>query len=592
MSGAVWRVLPDLPAVDRVFDYAARPGATPPVGTLVRVPLHGRRVRGWIVEVADDADPAAGDLLPALAVVSAGPPPPLVELAAWAAWRWAGPRSVLLRAASPPNIVPVETPEPDVGVHPPVEPPVPLPDRERRLIVGPAAHDRSRLVASLLASEGSTLVIAPDGREHERLARAVADTGRPVIVVRGDDTAARRTAAWSDARRGAHVVLGGRAAALAPVPDLAAVILLDDADEALAEERTPTWHARELLLERSRRAGAPMTIVTPAPTVEAVAAAGPPVTLPFDAARRGWPVLDVADRRQDPPGLGFLGEALAKALHRAVDGGGRAVCILNRRGRARLLVCRACGEPARCEHCGAAVVEAGDGLACPRGDPGRPRVCATCGATDLRAARPGVRRLGDDLTALLPRARVAVVEGGERAGPDADVVVGTEAALHDAGDDAPPVRLVAFLDFDQELLAPRLRAAEQALWLLVRAARLLPGRRGEGRILVQTRLPNHEVLTAARTGDPAPLVAAETERRQALAFPPFGGLALLDGAAPAVEAAATLLRAGLDVLGPVDGRALVRAPSTDALAAGLAAADLAPARALGRLRVEVDPQRA
>jgi primosomal protein N' (replication factor Y) len=591
VTGAVWRVLPDVRAIDRVFDY--RPGSHDPVpvGTIVRVPLHGRRVRGWLLAVADATD--APDLLAVHAVVSAGPPPDLVELCSWAAWRWAGPRPALLRAASPPNVVdPHDAPvDPDVAVHPPVEPPVTLPEGDRRLIVWPPARDRSALVASLLAPEGSTIVLVPDRDEQRHLVAAAHATGRPVVEVRGDDPAATRTAAWRDARHGARVVIGGRLAVLAPVPDLRAVVILDDADEALVEERAPTWNARDVALERARRADASTTIVTPAPTVEAVAASGAPAALPVASARAGWPLVEVVDRRAEPPGLGLLGERLAAALHAARAEHGRAICVLNRRGRARLLVCRRCGEPARCEHCGAAVTETDEGLTCPRGDGTRPRLCAACGARDLRVARPGVRRLRDDLAALLPRAHVAVVEGGAPADDDADVVVGTEAALHGPARPDHPVRLVAFLDFDQELLAPRFRADAQALWLLVRAARRVGDRRSGSRVLVQTRLPDHEVLAAARTGDPLPVAAADAARRQTLALPPFGGLAALDGAPDAVDAAVTLLRGHVDILGPVDGRALLRAATSDALAAALATTDLSPARARGRLRIDVDPQR-
>ena len=57
---------------------------------MVRVPLHGRRVRGWVVD-ADVAQPEASDLREVLAVSSAGPPADIVDLCRWAAWRWAGP---------------------------------------------------------------------------------------------------------------------------------------------------------------------------------------------------------------------------------------------------------------------------------------------------------------------------------------------------------------------------------------------------------------------------------------------------------------------------------------------------------------------
>ena len=154
-----------------------------------------------------------------------------------------------------------------------------------------------------------------------------------------------------------------------------------------------------------------------------------------------------------------------------------------------------------------------------------------------------------------------------------------------------PVTLVAFLEFDQELLAPRYRAAEQALWLLVRASRVVGPRAGGGVVLVQTRLPGDPVVTSAQAGDPTAVVSAEQERRALLRFPPFGGLAEVAGAVPAVDAACAVVREHVDVLGPDGGRALLRAPSAEALCDALGAVDLSPARSLGRLRVDVDPLR-
>ncbi|MGZ8735278.1 MAG: hypothetical protein ACXW1M_08830, partial [Acidimicrobiia bacterium] len=196
-----------------------------------------------------------------------------------------------------------------------------------------------------------------------------------------------------------------------------------------------------------------------------------------------------------------------------------------------------------------------------------------------------------------PRATVAEVEEATEAIPPADVLVGTEAVLHRVPVDAShPVRLVAFLDADQELLAPRVHAAEQALWLMVRAARLVGVRSGPGRILIQTRVPGHEVVEAVRRGDPDLATEPDHARRQALGYPPFGGLAELSGAAAAVDALAVELRSvgGIAVLGPVEvgtgKRALAQAPTTAALCDALAGT-VPGARSLGRLRVDVDPLR-
>lgn len=554
----------------------------------MRVPLHGRRVRGWVLDADVVAPEVEGARLRAvLAVVSAGPPRDVVDLCRWAAWRWAGPIATFLRAASPPNIVPADVePELETAVYPPVA------DVRGALVVLAPADDPNAVVHSLVASEGSTLVLDPDPARSARLATELTDHGREVIELRSDRSAAELSAAWDRARAGACVAVGGRTAVWAPVPDLATLIVIDEADESLEDERAPTWDAREVAVERSRRAGARVHMVTPAPTVDAVVALGEPEL----RERPRWPRVTVVDTRDEAPGQALLTSVLADELRRVRDAGGRSVCVLNRRGRARLLACQNCGELARCEQCGATVQEQDDGLICARCDTVRPAVCLHCHGSRFRAVRPGVGGVRDDLAALLPRATVAAVDATTKTEiPDADVLIGTEAVLHRTPP-GRPVGLVAFLELDQELLAPRARAAEQALWLLVRAARLLGPREARGVLLLQTRMPEHELVVAARDGEPLVVADAERARRGALGWPPFGGAAELSGDAVAVAAACDALRAidRVTVLGPVDNgkRALVRATTFDALCDALALPAVDAAHGVGRLRVDVDPRRA
>jgi primosomal protein N' (replication factor Y) len=109
--------------------------------------------------------------------------------------------------------------------------------------------------------------------------------------------------------------------------------------------------------------------------------------------------------------------------------------------------------------------------------------------------------------------------------------VGTEAVLYREGElrKGGGVGAVAFLDFDQELLASRYRAGEEALALLVRASRLVGGRQRAGKVLVQTRAPGHPVIEAALLADPGRLAASEEAVRKALRLPPFAALAVLSG---------------------------------------------------------------
>ena len=206
-------------------------------------------------------------------------------------------------------------------------------------------------------------------------------------------------------------------------------------------------------------------------------------------------------------------------------------------------------------------------------------MCQACGSTVLANVRPGVTRLRDELEKAANRSVVAVTGSSGELPIDAGVYVGTEAVLHRVRD----ADVVAFVDIDAELLAPRYRAAEQAMALLVRAARLLGPRRADQRLLVQTFRPDHEVLQAAVAADPGLLAKREAARRRELGLPPFRALARVsgDGAAEFVE------MLPLAVAADGDGF-LVRADDWDEL--GDLLSDT-PRPRDARLRIEVDPPR-
>ena len=579
------RVLPDVPAIDKTFDYLVPDafGDQVRVGTVVRIALHGRRVGGWVV--ADGVDPPPGvKLLPLSKVTGWGPPLELIELADWAAWRWCGRAATFLVSASADHAV--------SGL--------PRPSRTgpAATVASPVVAEHDALITAALARPRSVLRLPP-GADRYPVVLAAARLGNALILTpsvagarllglrlrRAGIDVAILPKEWAAARVGS-VCVGARGAAWAPVPELAAVVVLDEHDEGYQREGSPTWHARDVVIERARRAGVPCVLVSPTPSLEALQWAGDDGLLvpSRSVEREGWPIVDLIDRRREEPGRGGLySERFVKAMREAP---GTVVCVLNRKGRSRLLACARCGEATRCEHCSASMAQTDDGrLQCRTCRTERPLVCQACGATTLKNLRVGVTRAREELEAL---AREPVVEiTGDNAGDalaPSRIYVGTEAVLHQVSSAA----LVAFLDVDQELMAPRYRAAEQAMALLVRAARLVGGgRRDGGRVLVQTRLPQHEVLQAALLAEPGRAADAEWERRRFLAFPPVTAMAAVASvAAPAfIEALGT--PEGIEVLGPSDGQWLVRAPDHQILCDALASVTRPP----GRLRLEVDPLR-
>jgi primosomal protein N' (replication factor Y) len=570
----VVRVMPDVSGLDKLFDYSVPHAWTTDgradrvrVGSLVRIDLNGRRVGGWVI--GDDVE-AVDDfvLRPLAAVTGLGPSAAVVELATYIAWRWFGRARAVLRSASPDKAV--------RALPPAYVSPRPVTvGRVFRTVPGSVVRvpPVAEIGELLLGAPDDTIVVTPTNSEAHRLATYLRRAGRVVALL---------PAEWSAAAAGGRIVIGARAAVLAPVPRLGAIVVVDEHDEALQEERMPTWHARDVAIERARRAGVPCVLTSPVPS-PAARASGLTLVSPSRAAEReSWPLLDIVDRRDDDTGrAGLFAERIVPVLR----GPGPVVCVVNRTGRARLLTCRSCGSVARCEHCDAAVVQLANGvLHCPRCATERPIVCAECGASTLSVRRLGVTRAREELEALARRPVVEVVgpDTGDRL-PDADVYVGTEAVLHRVR----RAHAVVFLDFDQELTAPRYRAVDEAIALLVRAARLLGGRHSDGRIVVQTRQPDHPVLQAVLHADPSRFDDYITAQRSSLRWPPFGAVAEISGAG-ATEFVNSLDRPDdVEILGPVDDRYLLRGPTPEQVANVLRSGR----RPTSRLRVAVDPPR-
>ncbi len=584
-------VLPDVPAITKTFDYVVPEHLRDHVrvGTVVRIELAGRRVQGWIVAMAGSA-PSGTALRPIPKITGWGPPPDVLDLTAWASWRWAGRRTALLRTATADHAV------------------AQLPATGRAGRVVPTAVPRSPVVHAdavrrAFAEPGVTVVRwAPGVDTFEFAAAAVsrADGHRSSLILAPSIDAARHLgirlrragldvatlpADWASVRGGASAV-GSRAAAWAPIEQLASVVVLDEHDEVYQEERTPTWHARDVAIERAARAGVPCVLVSPIPSLDALHRADRVIEPSRVAERAGWPLVDVVDlRSEDPLRAGIVSSRLAGYIHDGL----RVVCVLNRKGRAQQLACNRCDTLARCERCEAAVSLVGDQreLLCKRCGEVRPMVCVACGATRMKQLRLGVARLRDDIARNAVGSVIEVSSDtiGDEVGADAaQVLVGTEAVLHQV---RGHVDVVAFLDLDQELSAPRYRAAEQALALLVRGARLLGGRVTGGRLLLQTRLAEHEVVQAVVHADPRRVVRVDESRREMLRFPPFVAMAAVSGAAAEHFVAGIDPEGGLQVIGPADGVWLVRAVDHSVLCDGLAAVP----RPAGRLRIEVDPLR-
>ena len=584
-------VLTEVAALDKALDYLVPENFVGPLepGSRVRVELNGRSVRGWILGPGLEK-PGERQLKPLKASLGFGPPADVVELASWASWRWYGTRAKLLNSASPERIVRHLPRRPGMRTFSAPESPLGALGALRSSVLAPGllevgpSTDPFDLLLGFLAGltesgrldSGSALVLVPGVGYASRLVGRLSRRGIPALDA---------SQSWEGARVGWPVVVGTRSAALSPIPELGGVLALDIEDERYRSEAAPTWSAIEALRERARRASAPCLFVAACPPAEAFETCDR-LEVGSRASRPGWPRLQVVNRLEEDPRSGVLSSHLvaeARAALAETRDGVAVACIVNRTGRAKLLACSRCRSIASCETCDAAMVLEEE-LRCPRCGATRPIICQACGATKLKLLRLGTAQLAPELSLLLG---VEVVEVTGSSGPDvlrnARAVVGTEAVLHRLR----RARLVAFLDFDHHLLAPRVGAETRALEMIARAGRLVGGRSsdGSGTVLVQTRLVTHPVILAAQSGDPTDVLRADRELRAQLGLPPYRGFARVRGEG-AASFVASLATRHVEIMDLGEGDFAVAAPSPEQLADALAATE----RPKERLIVSVDPE--
>ena len=580
--------------LDRPFDYLVPEDVEVVAGQRVQVAFSGRSVRGLVVETTEHTDVPEGRLRPLTRVLGehVWVRPDELELLRWAADRYGAPVADVVRHALPGRTVDVERRAAEAGWFPPgrgrrpASDPSPDPEliRDRWTVYG---EEGNKLVGEVADGSGSFLWRPLPGEDvAERLAELaqlclsgdrdvlvlVPDPSSPVgdavvraagdlaVDLRGGPSPRVQYRRWLEARCGqARVVVGERGAAFVPLDRLGLAVVLDEASPALKERRSPRHHARDVVLERARRAGGVGLAVSTVPSAIGWRLMRERRVLPVrpsrDAERRARPRVTVVSW-VDQPRTRLSREAI-RALRSATDAGAYGVVLAARKGEGRMLVCKGCGTRVACPTCESSVARAGEGVRCEGCGWGSSRVpaCVDCGTRQVVPLAAGATWIGGELSRTVD-VPVAVLEGyGREAPPPPAVLVMTRGSVLDA----PPgrVRAVVLPDLDGSLRRPSLDAGEDALRLAMTVASwVVHGRQdpAEGEVVVQTTEPDHPAIAALSAWDPGGFWRAEVAVRATLRFPPAAyalRLEVADEPRSVAEELRAVLPAGDELLGPI-----------------------------------------
>jgi primosomal protein N' (replication factor Y) (superfamily II helicase) len=569
-------------AVARAFTYEVPEDVG--VGAIVRVPFGRSRARGIVTELVE-APPDGVEARPIEAVVGELPPT-LVELALWLADYYGSTPARALALVAP------VTPKRRKEQPPPAErqalggeaEPAQLSETQRAaiarivdggpgnvLLYGATGSGKTEVYlqasATMLERGFGAIILVPEiALAPQTVGRFRARFGNSVAVLHSALTDAERRDERARIASGeARVVVGARSAVFAPMRGVGLIVVDEEHDPSYKQDSDPRYDARTVAAKRAALEGAVAVYGSATPRPESWAA--------LERIELGGrlgaslPPVRVVDLRRE---AGYpLSAPLLDALRRVAENRTKAILLLNRRGVAPALHCRACGTTIRCPNCDVALVLHGDSsMRCHHCGFTReaPPLCPTCGSPDLARLGAGTQKLERDLARELPDLELIRLDADAIAKPEhlaaslarfaaskGAVLLGTQMVAK--GHHFEGVELAAVVDVDTGLGLPDFRAEERTFQLITQLAGR-SGRDAPGRVLVQTFQPDARPVVYAARHDVSRFLTEELERRRALEYPPFAHLVRIVVTGPSIEPVVRALDelkagvAGAELLGP------------------------------------------
>ncbi len=558
-------------------------------GSVVTVPFGRAHRRGVVVDLGDEApaevEPVAVDR------VLGAIPPQLVDLALWIAdYYGSTPARALALVAPVTRARRGELRPPAAGLAAEAAPETLTQEQTAALerittaldgdggtflLYGATGSGKTevylRACAAALERGLGAIVLVPEiALTPQALGRFRARFGEQVALLHSAMTEAERRDERERIAKGeARVVVGARSAVFAPVAGLGLICVDEEHDPSYKQESDPRYDARTVAAKRAALEGAVAVFGSATPRPESWQALER-VELGGRLGTR-LPAVQVVDLRRE---AGYpLSAPLLSELGELVDKGGKAILLLNRRGIAPAIHCRACGATRRCESCDVALTLHADGLLhchhCGRREP-KPSLCPVCLSPDLARLGAGTQRLEAELEKHVPELERFRLDADAVAKPamlaetltrfaaaKKPVLFGTQMVAK--GHHFEGVSLAAVVDADTGMAMPDFRAEERTFQLVTQLAGR-SGREAPGRVLIQTYQPDARPIALAARHDVREFLAGELERRRELGYPPFRHMLRVvvsgsDSAGPA--AVLTQLRAELErhggeaeILGP------------------------------------------
>jgi primosomal protein N' (replication factor Y) (superfamily II helicase) len=401
------------------------------------------------------------------------------------------------------------------------------------------------VIEQVLRKGREALVLVPEiGLTPQTVQWFTSRFGSRFAVLHSAMLESERLEGWWKIRKGlVKIAIGTRSAVFAPFQNLGVIVVDEEHDPSYKQQERLRYNARDLALVRGQRGRSVVLLGSATPSLESYynARTGKSTLLELSERIEGQPLppitcVDIRDRSTRRDYRDAISIPLEQSLKDNVRDGKKSLLFLNRRGYAPSVICTECGHLFRCPRCSVTLTfhRARKRISCHycEHEAPPPTQCPACQGHAIQTVGKGTERIEEEVRALVPQARIGRMDRdttrkrGAHArllrqfrGEDLDILIGTQMIAK--GHDIPEITLVGVVQADVSLDLPDFRSSERTFQLLLQVA----GRAGRGpwpgRVLVQTRHPDHYCLRTVACHDYKQFYEQEIVFRRELNYPPF-----------------------------------------------------------------------
>ena len=393
----------------------------------------------------------------------------------------------------------------------------------------------------ILGQGKQALILIPEiNLTPQTLKRFQTQLAIPIGFIHSGISSREKFTTWSLARQGsAKVIIGTRSSIFTPFKNLGIIIVDEEHDASYKQIDGFKYSARDLAVKRGQLENCKVILGSATPSLESVHNAQQEkyewLRLNERAGAGQTPDISLIDIRSRPLQNG-CSKPLLDQIKSEIEQNNQVIIFQNRRGFSPTLLCEACGWIAHCKHCDARLTihNHPPHLLCHHCNYKQviPRECGSCNSQHISPLGTGTERIEYGLKEYFPNTKVIRFDRDtikkqshmEQLIKDINhgepcLLIGTQMLAK--GHDFHNVTLVAIIDADTSFFSADFRAIERSAQLLLQVAGRSGRGKKKGRVLIQTKLPEHPLFESIVKSDYTTLSEIELIDRKTCELPPF-----------------------------------------------------------------------